>query len=440
MKVITKVTVDSNGDQQTKRYLALMDQLSTDAVVDTVGGQRSNTEDFGTIALNHAFGAVDIEDLETAMDLDGRLNKKVDKYAKIVTRYQDENGVYTEKSQNFINPNDASASGNITIGLKESFGFDKFEYQTLAEKGKAGGYVPLGADGKINSDFLPSYVDDVIDVWAEYTVAGNQDLVDIKLYKIVNDVDSTGSAVIRKGEPILEGEQGKIYVEAQPKIDGKVSYQFRYTGTKFVAIGAHLVIGEIEGTAFDGGRGKELEDAFTDHEKSGTTSIPVLDEYGIQKRDSEGNPMWVTYKPNPHNVTAAQLDVTVNDPNNIENTELKDEFAVEYTVEGAIKQLFDRLNEAEDKQGSTFNVLGTPEDFEALDNLDGIEGNDAPTLISLALSNKQRLDDIQEIEDEEIDDLVGSYFILNPSDTGSPGSSTSGGGTINGDDDVDDEF
>jgi hypothetical protein len=64
-----------------------MDQLSTDAIVDTVGGQRSNTEDFGTIDLTHAYGAVDVEDLETALDLKNRFNAKVDKSAKIITKY-----------------------------------------------------------------------------------------------------------------------------------------------------------------------------------------------------------------------------------------------------------------------------------------------------------------------------------------------------------------
>jgi hypothetical protein len=50
---------------------------------------------------------------------------------------------------------------------------------------------------------LPSYVDDVIDVWAEYTVLGNQDLGDIHLYEIVNSKDETGRDVMSKGEPIL---------------------------------------------------------------------------------------------------------------------------------------------------------------------------------------------------------------------------------------------
>ena len=413
LKVINKKVIDQNGAQITKHYLALMDQLSTDAIIDTVGGQRSNSEDFGTIDLTHGYGAVDMDDINNALDLDNRFNAKVDKYARVITKYQDQNGATLQKAYNWIDSEDSSRSSDIILDLKDSFGFNKAEYQTLAEKGKPLGYVPLDGDGLISSDFLPSYVDDVIDVWAEYTVLGNQDLGDIHLYEIVNSKDETGRDVMSKGEPILEGERGKIYVEAQPKPEGKVSYQFRYTGTRFVAIGAHIVIGEVEGTAFEGNRGKTLEDAFDDHQKSGTTSIPVLNEAGFQKVDPDGNPMWVTYKPNPHHVTGDQIDVVVNDPNNVGNTELKEEYSVQYTLNSAIKELFNRINSTEDTSGSIFNVLGTTQDFQDLDNLDGIEGNEVPTLIQLSINNKERLDNIETISDSSIDNLVGTHFNLN---------------------------
>ena len=412
LKIIKKTITDSNGNVKDKYYLTLMDQLSTEAIVDTVGAQRSNTEDFKNIDLTHAYGALDIDDVETALNLKAKFNTKVDKYAKIITKYQDDDGVITDKSQNWIDTNDQSRSSDIILSLKESFGFDKFDYQNKSEKGKAGGYVPLGSDGKINTDYLPSYVDDVVDVWAEYTVLSNHDLADIHLYKIINDVDQDGQEIVRKGEPILSGERSKIYVESQPKPSNQASYQFRYTGSKFVVLGSHIVIGEIEGTAFDGGRGRILEESFVDHKNSGTTSIPVLDEYGIQKRDSEGNLMWVTYKPNPHNVTSEQINVIVNDPNDPENVNLNEEYPVEYTIGGAIKEIFNRINISEDKQGSVFNILGNPEDYSKLDALDDIEGNDAPTLISLALNNKERLDDIQLLSNSDIDDLVDTHFIL----------------------------
>lgn len=414
IKVINKTIVDSNGNTKVKHYLALMDQLSTDAIVDTTGAQRSNTEDFKNIDLTHAYGALDMDDVEEALDLVNRYNEKVDKYAKVITKYQDSDGIYTDKVQNWFDQDNPSRSGNITLSLKDSFGFDKFEYQLRSEKGEPNGYAPLDAQGLVPSDYLPSYVDDVIDVWAEYEVDSlTKDLVNIKLYKIIDRLDETGSEVINKGEPIITGEKGKIYVEAQPKPEGYVSYQFRYTGTRFVAIGAHIVIGEVEGTAFDGGRGKELEDNFNDHIKSGTTTIPVInEETGRQKVDENGNPIWVTYKPNPHNVTAEQLTVTVNDPNDPSNTSLEDIYTRAYNVDSAIKELFNRINVSEDQQGSMINILGTPEDIERLDELDEIEGNGSPTLIGTVLSNKAKIDSINTIEDNSIDNLVDTYFKL----------------------------
>lgn len=418
LKVISKRVIDGNGAQVTKHYLALMDQLSTDAIVDTVGGQRSNSEDFGTIDLTHAYGAVDMDDVEEALNLVNKFNSKVDKSAKIITKYQDANGTTLDKASNWIDTNDSSKSSDITLSLQESFGFNKFDYQTLDQRGKPGGYVPLNYEGKISSDYLPSYVDDVIDVWAEYTVLGNQNLTDVYLYQIINDTDEeTGQEVVRKGEPILRGEQGKIYVEAQPKPEGSFSYQFRFTGSKFIPIGAHLVIGEIEGTAFDGARGKTLEDNFNDHKNSGTTTIPILNEYGLQRVDQNGNPMWATYKPNPHNVTANQINVIVNDPNSPNNTELDSEFSVEHTIGSAIKELFNRINVVEDEESSITNMICSPQDLQELDMLDGVEGNDSPTLIGLVINNKERLDDIDILDNNAIDNLVDNYFNLNGGQT-----------------------
>ena len=412
LKVITKTIVDQQGNQQTKHYLAFMDQLSTDAVVDTVGGQRSNTEDFSTIDLTHAYGAVDMDDLENAMDLQNRFNQKVDKYARIITKYSDANGAIYEKTQNFIHPNDPSLSNNITLSLEDSFGFNKNNYQLLSEKGQPNGYTPLDSNGKVSSDYLPSYVDDVIDVWATYTETGNWDLVDVHLYEIINSIDEQGHEVISRGPEILTGEKGKIYVEAQPKAPNSSHYQFRWTGTQFVVIGAHLVIGESAGTAFDGARGKAVEDGLQDHLNSGTTTIPVLDpNTGEQQVDEQGNPMWVVYKPNPHHVTAQQLPVVVNDPNSPDNTQMEDDFYVNHTVDSAIKNLYDRINADEDSSNNIAAIIGTAEDLQRLDDLDGIEGDNLPTLAGLALDNRERLDSFIPLDNNTIDNLVATHFL-----------------------------
>lgn len=412
LKVITKTIVDQQGNQQTKHYLAFMDQLSTDAVVDTVGGQRSNTEDFSTIDLTHAYGAVDMDDLEEAMDLQNRFNQKVDKYARIITRYENSNGTTYDKVQNFIHPNDPTLSNNITLSLNDSFGFNKFDYQLLSEKGQPNGYTPLDSNGKVSSDYLPSYVDDVIDVWATYTETGNWDLVDVHLYEIINSLDEQGHEVISRGPEILTGEKGKIYVEAQPKSPNSSHYQFRWTGTQFVVIGAHLVIGESAGTAFDGARGKAVEDGLQDHLDSGTTTIPVLDpNTGEQQVDGQGNPMWVTYKPNPHHVTAEQLSVVVNDPNSPDNTNMDDPYYVNHNVDSAVKDLYNRLNATEDTSNNLAAIIGTAEDMQDLDDLDNIEDNNAPTLIGLALENKEKIDSFVPMSNNTIDSLVATHFL-----------------------------
>ena len=89
-------------------------------------------------------------------------------------------------------------------------------------------------DGTIPSQYLPSYVDDVV------------------------EVDSLPAT----------GESGKIYI-----YDNKT---YRWSGTEFVAIGVgDLVIGTVTGTAYDGGKGTELEG------RVGTLEISVADKLGI---------------------------------------------------------------------------------------------------------------------------------------------------------------
>lgn len=115
----------------------------------------------------------------------------------------------------------------------------------VATKGKANGFASLDANGTVPASQLPSYVDDIIEVYATYTVGATGGLTNIQLY---SDAAHT--------RPIT-GESGKIYVNIA---SGEPSYQFRWSGTAFVGSNtSSLIIGQIAGTAFDGARGKELE-------------------------------------------------------------------------------------------------------------------------------------------------------------------------------------
>lgn len=115
-----------------------------------------------------------------------------------------------------------------------------------ATKGQANGLASLGSDGKVPAAQLPSYVDDVIDVYATYDVSPTNQISNIKLYSDAAHAN-----------PVI-GEAGKSYNDIT---EGNPGYQFRWSGTTWVPItSGGLIIGEISGTAYDGAKGKTTTD------------------------------------------------------------------------------------------------------------------------------------------------------------------------------------
>lgn len=143
-----------------------------------------------------------------------------------------------------------------------------------SEMGTANGVATLDNQGLVPTSQLPSYVDDVIDVYATYTKDNAGILTNIKIF---SDLDKTQA---------VTGESGKIYVDIES------NYQFRWTGTQYVTVGAPTVLGEVTGTAYDGGKGKAVADKVNEH---------------VAKTD------------NPHNVTKNQVGLS-----KVDNTADKD--------------------------------------------------------------------------------------------------------------------
>lgn len=401
LKVIKKDIVNPLGDTVSKYYLAFMDQLSTEAIVDTTGAQRSNSEDFGDIDLSHAYGAVDINDFDEALAITERLKTKVDKTARVITNYHNPDGTITQIDQNFVDPLDPNISKNIILDLEDSFGFNPDSYQLKGEKGEPNGYVPLNAGGLIDSQYLPSFVDDVIEVWAEYQVDDVTGAVfDIHLYKLEEGIDPlTGQPGIVKGLEIVSGEPGKIYIEANPTQHRRFAAQFRWSGNVFTAIGfSNIVIGEVTGTAYDGAKGKQTREDLDDHINSGTTLITVVDP-------QTGETKQVTYKPNPHNVTPHQMDIAINDPNDSQNVELRPVFIRDYTVAESIQALFNRLNDAEDSLGNVNVILGTPIEREELESRD-------QTVIGLLLETTGKIDAFTPAGSQDIQNIVADNLLF----------------------------
>ena len=96
-------------------------------------------------------------------------------------------------------------------------------------KGAANGVASLGADGKVPSTQLPSYVDDVLEGYV------SDDLK--KFYK-----DSAKSSE-------YTGETGKIYV------DMNNNKTYRWSGSTYVVISETLALGTTASTAFAGDKG-----------------------------------------------------------------------------------------------------------------------------------------------------------------------------------------
>ena len=116
----------------------------------------------------------------------------------------------------------------------------------IATKAQANGLASLDENGKVPANQLPSYVDDVIDVYATYDKSPTGELSNIALFE---NPDHTRTIV---------GEAGKIY---QNVTEGEPTYQFRWTGTTWAPIvSGGVVIGEITGTAYDGAKGKTTTD------------------------------------------------------------------------------------------------------------------------------------------------------------------------------------
>ena len=142
-----------------------------------------------------------------------------------------------------------------------------------ATKGQANGLASLGSDGKVPAAQLPSYVDDVIDVYATYDVSPTNQISNIKLYSDAAHANP------------VTGEAGKSYNDIT---EGHPGYQFRWSGTTWVQIvSGGLIIGEITGTAFDGAKGKALEAV--------ANGLPINSVSSLVRFEAKGNNVNLLY-------------------------------------------------------------------------------------------------------------------------------------------------
>ena len=258
-------------------------------------------EKLASVLLNNASstnnGVMSKEDKKKFDSIDSKIINDITSItyesSNIKINYESQNlqdGVYVKSSETkIINSATTSSAGAMSSEDKQTLDAVKTTYIPLNQKGVANGVATLDENALIPSSQLPSYVDDVIECFATFTKNEDGSLSDISLYE---DEEHSIS---------ITGEAGKIYVDITVRtvynraieegIDPIMTlaeeqavfgnYQFRWTGTQFAVINASTVIGTISGTAFDGGRGKQLEDLVNVINGSSST------EGSFRKADSD---------------------------------------------------------------------------------------------------------------------------------------------------------
>nr|DAR16252.1 MAG TPA: Baseplate wedge protein [Caudoviricetes sp.] len=203
-------------------------------------------------ALKEELTAAINKEVSDRTNADNTLNTKIDK--EISDRTAADTALKTELTEDI---NDVLAALN----------------DFKATKAQANGLASLDENGKVPAGQLPSYVDDVIDVYATYDVSDTNEVTNIKLY---TDENHTTAVV---------GEAGKSYNDITPDHPG---YQFRWSGTTWVQIvSGGLIIGEITGTAFDGAKGKALEAV--------ANGLPINSVSSLARFEANGNNVNLLY-------------------------------------------------------------------------------------------------------------------------------------------------
>lgn len=230
-----------------------LDETLPDAIAQEVQDRKDAIEaltNSSTAALNKEIQ--DRKDADTALDT--KFTKAVADEAKARTDADTALGARIDKEVS-----DRTAA-DTALDTKLQANIDALEAKHdafVATKGKANGFASLDAKGTVPANQLPSYVDDIIDVYATYDKSATGELTNIKLYSDAAHQNA------------ITGEAGKIYINIT---NGEPPYQFRWTGTIFARADAQvLILGQITGTAFDGGRGKELEDQVASLKANGAS-------------------------------------------------------------------------------------------------------------------------------------------------------------------------
>lgn len=288
---------------------------------------------------------------------------------------------------NAINKGDAAVKAQVDrLDTKiDDVNEDLQDFKAL--KGQPNGLAELDGNGKVPASQLPSYVDDVMDAYATYTVSPTGVLQNIQLY-----VDAGHET------PIV-GERDKIYVNVTP---GEVSYQFRWSGSQWVHIDSNaIIIGDITGTAYDGGKGKAMENIV------GSMPDNVLSTFQLDQTDINNITISLTgvEKSDGRYVESTLADITITPATN----------TVAGLMTGAEKlaineTLPDAINDEKTAREAAVNELKA-KDTELQGNIDSLEDALNEDITELRTTLLKVNDKVGLTEANEMPDLSSTNYL-----------------------------
>ena len=201
--------------------------------------------------------------------------------------------------------------------LDKIVNYSTTEFINKNQKGAASGICSLNSSSKVDSKYLPSYVDDVMEFNGTINFTNVNDVVGLGQYKNKTYVTTSTTVASYANKIIKFGANTKVgdwivedLVADKIYVDVTNNKTYRWSGTNLVEIGSGgVVIGEIEGTAYDGAKGKKVTDIVA--------SLPtkLIDVQGNSTERNESYYRQIVYtsekQDNGKYAPGADFDITV---------------------------------------------------------------------------------------------------------------------------------
>lgn len=230
----------------------------------------------GLMTINYVNGGSDTIQLTKAMVGLGNVDNTSDAdkpvstaVSELVNNTKATIGNYTVNGKK-ISKNPVLVKGDVGLG-----NVDNVKQIPATEKGAANGVVPLNAEGKIDSAYLDGQQSPVQGVDGTYTTSSLPGSPTEGMFVYTSD-DKKFREYNGSEWEVVEPKQDTLYNfrNNPPSGDsGRVNILYRWDGAQLAEVSSTISIGEVTGTAYDGGKGKENRAAIISLPATVITSV-----------------------------------------------------------------------------------------------------------------------------------------------------------------------